>query len=292
MEAAGAAGLAVHGRTAAQSYSGLADWDLIASVAAAVSIPVWGNGDCNEPQERHRPHARDRRRRHPRRPRRASQPVDLRAGRRPGGRPRAVRVRWPPAAASCWTTSTCCWPARQPCTRWRRTNDGWSTSCAHCAATTRRASRRSAPLRCRQPRSVYSLRRRSATTLGIPSSARRARGRAHRGRPAACCSRSVCGVAGSTTTTRSRPRLLGPVERLVRSRQQIARRVTGNAETPIDVTGPSSMRKNTQPLDGLLDRRSCVRERRFRRMERELLSPVATDDIAFSHGATCKCSPG
>ena len=51
MEDAGAAGLAVHGRTAAQSYSGLADWELIASVAAAVSIPVWGNGDCNEPQE-------------------------------------------------------------------------------------------------------------------------------------------------------------------------------------------------------------------------------------------------
>jgi tRNA-dihydrouridine synthase B len=51
MEDAGAAGLAVHGRTAAQSYTGLADWDVIASVAAAVSIPVWGNGDCNEPHE-------------------------------------------------------------------------------------------------------------------------------------------------------------------------------------------------------------------------------------------------
>jgi len=51
MEDAGAAGLAVHGRTAAQSYTGLADWELIAAVAADVSIPVWGNGDCNEPQE-------------------------------------------------------------------------------------------------------------------------------------------------------------------------------------------------------------------------------------------------
>jgi tRNA-dihydrouridine synthase B len=51
MEDAGAAGLAVHGRTAAQSYTGLADWDVIAAVAAAVSIPVWGNGDCNEPHE-------------------------------------------------------------------------------------------------------------------------------------------------------------------------------------------------------------------------------------------------
>ena len=34
MEDAGAAAVAVHGRTAAQSYSGSSDWDLIASVAA------------------------------------------------------------------------------------------------------------------------------------------------------------------------------------------------------------------------------------------------------------------
>jgi len=51
MEDAGASGLAVHGRTAAQSYTGFADWELIAAVAAAVSIPVWGNGDCAEPRE-------------------------------------------------------------------------------------------------------------------------------------------------------------------------------------------------------------------------------------------------
>jgi len=49
MEAAGAAALAVHGRTAAQSYSGLSDWELIATVAAGVSIPVFGSGDCVEP---------------------------------------------------------------------------------------------------------------------------------------------------------------------------------------------------------------------------------------------------
>jgi tRNA-dihydrouridine synthase B len=49
LEGAGAAAIAVHGRTAAQSYSGQADWDLIARVARAVSIPVYGNGDCIEP---------------------------------------------------------------------------------------------------------------------------------------------------------------------------------------------------------------------------------------------------
>ncbi len=49
LEEAGAAAIAVHGRTAAQSYSGQADWDLIARVARAVSIPVYGNGDCIEP---------------------------------------------------------------------------------------------------------------------------------------------------------------------------------------------------------------------------------------------------
>jgi nifR3 family TIM-barrel protein len=49
LEAAGAAGLTVHGRTAEQSYSGRSDWELIARVAAAVRIPVFGNGDCVEP---------------------------------------------------------------------------------------------------------------------------------------------------------------------------------------------------------------------------------------------------
>jgi tRNA-dihydrouridine synthase B len=49
VEDAGAAAVAVHGRTAAQSYSGESDWSLIARVAAAVSIPVFGSGDCTEP---------------------------------------------------------------------------------------------------------------------------------------------------------------------------------------------------------------------------------------------------
>jgi nifR3 family TIM-barrel protein len=49
IEDAGASALAVHGRTAAQSYSGFSDWDLIARVASGVSIPVFGSGDCIEP---------------------------------------------------------------------------------------------------------------------------------------------------------------------------------------------------------------------------------------------------
>lgn len=48
---AGAAAIAVHGRTAAQAYSGLSDWDVIARVAASVSVPVFGNGDILDPTE-------------------------------------------------------------------------------------------------------------------------------------------------------------------------------------------------------------------------------------------------
>ena len=51
MEDAGAAAVAVHGRTAAQSYSGCSDWDLIARVASGVSIPVFGSGDCVEARQ-------------------------------------------------------------------------------------------------------------------------------------------------------------------------------------------------------------------------------------------------
>ena len=46
MEDAGAAAVAVHGRTAAQSYRGVSDWELIEKVAAQASIPVFGSGDC------------------------------------------------------------------------------------------------------------------------------------------------------------------------------------------------------------------------------------------------------
>ena len=46
---AGAAAVTVHGRTAEQSYSGFADWDLIRRVQDSVAIPVLGSGDCVEP---------------------------------------------------------------------------------------------------------------------------------------------------------------------------------------------------------------------------------------------------
>ena len=45
LEDAGIAAVAVHGRTKDQGYGGEADWDVIAAVAAAVKIPVIGNGD-------------------------------------------------------------------------------------------------------------------------------------------------------------------------------------------------------------------------------------------------------
>src|SRR5918997_1883997 len=48
---AGAAAVTIHGRTAAQSYTGAADWDLVARVAHDLSIPVLGSGDCVEPEQ-------------------------------------------------------------------------------------------------------------------------------------------------------------------------------------------------------------------------------------------------
>lgn len=51
MEGAGAAAIAIHGRTRAQFYHGRADWEMIAAVKAAVSVPVTGSGDVFSAQD-------------------------------------------------------------------------------------------------------------------------------------------------------------------------------------------------------------------------------------------------
>lgn len=45
LEDTGIQAIAVHGRTRAQGYTGLADWEFIGAVADAVKVPVIGNGD-------------------------------------------------------------------------------------------------------------------------------------------------------------------------------------------------------------------------------------------------------
>ena len=50
-EQAGAAAVAVHGRTREQFYSGVADLDIIKQVKDSVAIPVIGNGDIRCPED-------------------------------------------------------------------------------------------------------------------------------------------------------------------------------------------------------------------------------------------------
>jgi len=51
IEDCGANMVAIHGRTRQQGYSGRANWDVIASVKRAVSIPVIGCGDITTPEQ-------------------------------------------------------------------------------------------------------------------------------------------------------------------------------------------------------------------------------------------------
>jgi tRNA-dihydrouridine synthase B len=50
-ESAGIQSLAVHGRTRADGYTGEAEYDTIAAIKAAITIPVIANGDITSPQK-------------------------------------------------------------------------------------------------------------------------------------------------------------------------------------------------------------------------------------------------
>lgn len=51
LEEAGADLVTVHGRTKAQGYSGVSDWEMIGRVREQVSIPVLANGDIHSPEQ-------------------------------------------------------------------------------------------------------------------------------------------------------------------------------------------------------------------------------------------------
>ncbi len=50
-EAGGAKAIAIHGRTRAQQYEGVANWDIIGEAKRAANIPIIGNGDIKTPQD-------------------------------------------------------------------------------------------------------------------------------------------------------------------------------------------------------------------------------------------------
>jgi tRNA-dihydrouridine synthase B len=50
-ESAGVAMITVHGRTRAQGYKGLAEYDTVSAVKAALRIPVVANGDIDSPEK-------------------------------------------------------------------------------------------------------------------------------------------------------------------------------------------------------------------------------------------------
>ncbi len=51
LEGAGISAITVHGRTAAQKFSGKSDWNSIGEVVRAVEVPVFGNGDVHLPED-------------------------------------------------------------------------------------------------------------------------------------------------------------------------------------------------------------------------------------------------
>lgn len=53
-ESAGAAAIAMHGRTRKQMYQGHADWEILKDVAAQLTIPFMGNGDVQTPADARR----------------------------------------------------------------------------------------------------------------------------------------------------------------------------------------------------------------------------------------------
>lgn len=53
-QAAGAAAIAMHGRTRVQMYEGVSDWTILKEVQESISIPFMGNGDVKTPEDARR----------------------------------------------------------------------------------------------------------------------------------------------------------------------------------------------------------------------------------------------